>query len=171
MAEASPARALTHRVLAGKVALGPKHGPWPVAWPLARSMALGPLHGPWPGAWPLARCMALGSTRSLHAEKWRYKRSRLIPCPCATLPLGSCPEARTEKVHGTDRQGPQVCERLGLTVPRAPSPSMRATSSPMPTQGLRLGRGPAREDGRRAEFGKNAVTEVHFLQNLPLCYR
>ena len=25
-----------------RLALGPKHGPWPVAWPSARSMALGP---------------------------------------------------------------------------------------------------------------------------------
>ncbi len=39
----------------GSVALGPLHGPWPDAWPLARSVALGPLYGPRPEAWPLAR--------------------------------------------------------------------------------------------------------------------
>ena len=152
MAKASPARALMHGGLA--------------EW-----------HGPWPEAWPLARCMALGPTRSLRVEKWRSaeaaptaKKSKLH-CPCATLPLGSCPEALTEKEHGAVRQVPKTAKDCDLTVPRAPSPSMRAICSPMPTQGLRLGRGPAREDGRRAEFGKNAVTEVHFLQNLPLCYR
>ena len=39
----------------GKVALGPKCGPRPDTWPLARSVALGPKRGPRPEAWPWAR--------------------------------------------------------------------------------------------------------------------
>ena len=46
----------------GAVAFGPKHGPRPEAWPMARGMALGPKrgprpvkNGPGPEAWPEAR--------------------------------------------------------------------------------------------------------------------
>ena len=158
-----------------------KHGPWPEAWPLARSARLdgqglpcacfnaqgsSSKRGPWPEAWPLARCMALGPTRSLRVEKWRYAeaaptaKKNKLHCPCATLPLGSCPEALAEKEHRAVGQVQNVpCatrarvaqqltpkeatkERISRSS-RGPRPSMGASCSPMPTQGLRRGRSPA----------------------------